>query len=92
MCTAATVTEEVTQCTLPPKRVCRITAERKEFTIKVRWRGRGEGGREGKGRERGRGGGEREGGGGDCLQWVRVGWEVYGHVVTLCSLGKCSSN
>ena len=62
MCTAATVTEEVTQCTLPPKRVCRITAERKEFTIKVRWRG--EGGREGEGegRERGRGGGrEREG-------------------------------
>ena len=40
MCTAATVTEEVTQCTLPPKRVCRLTAERKELTIKVRWRER----------------------------------------------------
>ena len=69
MCTAATVTEEVTQCTLPPKRVCRLTAERKELTIKVRcWE-----------REREEGGGER-----DCLQWVTVGSEVQGHVVILC--------
>ena len=68
MCTAATVTEEVTQCTLPPKRVCRLTAERKELTIKVRWRERE--------REEGR---ER-----DCLQWVTVGSEVQGQVVTLC--------